>query len=691
MIIVPEGFKELFDLIKKRALHEGPSLCIYVSATVDSIAASRMLTALLKKEDIPYQLKPTRGYEDLVASICEAITNEQVNCFFLIGCGGVVDLEDLLDIHEQDVTLFVLDSHRPYHLTNIYSDKIVLMDDGTTEHIPTIEELQRGAENADYFEEDDDDDDDDDDDQADDENEEEETGVDAMDQVVEDEDETTTESENDNASNGNNSVFQTRNQKAAQRTLSQQKTVRRKERARRRQRRVQKVLQKGYITRAAAERRYYEQTRVLGTSVSGLVYELASQVSARVTNNEFLWPAIVGLSDQWIHGRIDRAKYEFEVDVYRQEVNRFNPIMDAAIKNEAGFNSASAAAFQRSSSRIIPSQEFMFTLHRHWSFYESMWHSRYLATRLGIWKDSGKKVLDVLLAKLGVTLRECKQLYSAMDVDMKRKVESGLAARCEDFGLHDISYPSFCYQQEFHRVLSAADKVHIVSALLERGMGGLGFESSSEETRPSSSSTSTKGGDESDDGELGITSSGCLGRRWQQNFWDAFDALAVQPNPSQAFELERLNLKGIETAIELEKAVIRQGAAIIEKKIIVQAGPLRYLLLKQTPDLHFFTHPLSLSKLALFLVEYMNERKHSPKPFLVCARNEAKRTYLAVGVSGIENFYSKKKYRNFGRSFRKAAQRTKARIRWHSFDSSVVEVAEDDITAFVEYLRTGLL
>jgi cell division control protein 45 len=31
-------------------------------------------------------------------------------------------------------------------------------------------------------------------------------------------------------------------------------------------------------------------------------------------------------------------------------------------------------------------------LYRHWSLYDSMWHSQYIATRLGIWKENGQKV-----------------------------------------------------------------------------------------------------------------------------------------------------------------------------------------------------------------------------------------------------------------------------------------------------------
>jgi len=40
-------------------------------------------------------------------------------------------------------------------------------------------------------------------------------------------------------------------------------------------------------------------------------------------------------------------------------------------------------------------------LYRHWTLYESMFHSPYVATRLGIWKDTGRKKLHTMLAKVG--------------------------------------------------------------------------------------------------------------------------------------------------------------------------------------------------------------------------------------------------------------------------------------------------
>lgn len=42
----------------------------------------------------------------------------------MINCGGMHDIVDLLE-PEEKVTFFILDSHRPYDLCNIYSERQV--------------------------------------------------------------------------------------------------------------------------------------------------------------------------------------------------------------------------------------------------------------------------------------------------------------------------------------------------------------------------------------------------------------------------------------------------------------------------------------------------------------------------------------------------------------------------------------
>ena len=53
---------------------------------------------------------------------------------------------------------------------------------------------------------------------------------------------------------------------------------------------------------------------------------------------------------------------------------------------------------------------------RHWTLYDSMFYSNYLAPRLKIWSENGKKELHRFIALMGIPLEEAKQKYKYMSV-----------------------------------------------------------------------------------------------------------------------------------------------------------------------------------------------------------------------------------------------------------------------------------
>ena len=55
--------------------------------------------------------------------------------------------------------------------------------------------------------------------------------------------------------------------------------------------------------------------------------------------------------------------------------------------------------------------DFRFALLRHWTLYDAMRHSTYVAVRLQTWTDSGQRRLQELLARMGFLLSDCCQDY----------------------------------------------------------------------------------------------------------------------------------------------------------------------------------------------------------------------------------------------------------------------------------------
>lgn len=57
--------------------------------------------------------------------------------------------------------------------------------------------------------------------------------------------------------------------------------------------------------------------------------------------------------------------------------------------------------------------DYRFFLYRHWSLYESMRHSSYIAARFPVWKGNEERFKE-LFAKIGVSLEACQQCYRYM-------------------------------------------------------------------------------------------------------------------------------------------------------------------------------------------------------------------------------------------------------------------------------------
>lgn len=132
----------------------GKRICLIVNFDIDSICTCKILQSLLKYKQITYTLAVVQGISDLKSVYQE--NADQVKCFVLINCGGTIDLIDVLE-PEDDVIFFVLDSHRPTDLCNIYSNGQIrlLWSPDDDSDVPEFQEIFREDESD---EEDDDED-----------------------------------------------------------------------------------------------------------------------------------------------------------------------------------------------------------------------------------------------------------------------------------------------------------------------------------------------------------------------------------------------------------------------------------------------------------------------------------------------------------------------------------------------------
>lgn len=139
---------DAWDLLKG-GRGTGPVLIFAAAADPDALAAVRTLTALLRADLVRYEVHPVSGYGHLARIFRVLLAgngNVEPRAVLCVNCGAKVDLERVLRLREglmgvgvedegdtgiveSDVSVFVIDSHRPYHLKNVNSERVFLFDD----------------------------------------------------------------------------------------------------------------------------------------------------------------------------------------------------------------------------------------------------------------------------------------------------------------------------------------------------------------------------------------------------------------------------------------------------------------------------------------------------------------------------------------------------------------------------------
>jgi cell division control protein 45 len=155
-----------------------------------------------------------------------------------------------------------------------------------------------------------------------------------------------------------------------------------------------------------------------------------------------------------------------------------------------------------------------------------MLHSPYLFSRLKTWSETGLKRLHKLLAKMGVSLVQCKQSYTHMDMMLKRELRTKLLKYASMYNLDDM-VPAietdgkdragakdgwgFVRSWGWRATLSAQDVGVVIGALLEVGKHA---------TLPEATTGQSQDMIESDEDHVQAQ-----GEEWLPRFWDAYDAL----------------------------------------------------------------------------------------------------------------------------------------------------------------------
>lgn len=127
MYISRSLFSSAYLHLKHNAHSTTPSILILVALDTDSLCATRILTQLLKRDFLPHKIHPVTGYKDL-SNVNNTLIkgNEDLRFVICLGLGGMVDLEEFLNLEKDGgafIECWVVDSRRPWNLHNIFGKK----------------------------------------------------------------------------------------------------------------------------------------------------------------------------------------------------------------------------------------------------------------------------------------------------------------------------------------------------------------------------------------------------------------------------------------------------------------------------------------------------------------------------------------------------------------------------------------
>jgi cell division control protein 45 len=493
-------------------------------------------------------------------------------------------------------------------------------------------------------------------------------------------------------------------------------------------------------------RLHYSSGAYHASPSSWMAYTLCSQL--RFGNvSDLLWLACVGVTDAYLHGRLDVSGYSALCVDLKRHVGRLfpNEMVDRvgravyAEELEMSFNQADAAAGMTQiglseNGRILSQSEYKFMLLRHTSLWDSLLHSNFVASKLQVWKSEGRQKLMELLAKMGFPLEDCRQPWAFVGVGLRRNLKERidecaevrglsfsiafgttqrqqLTCLCDiqqDYGLGNVTYTGFVRVTGYKSLLSASDMVYAVTALLECSAAAI-------------DGASTK----KDDSDDLISDEEREERDIVQAFNVAYDALntnAFMDGGVEGSDLSNLvnggNMTGttglgagIRLAMTLQKTIMSTARNLVDRNSIIRLNHFRYAYLNcsgkasaaasssvVTPDAkdtdskhyHVFAKPLVLSRLAQFLMDMHRENGKwtgtKARPLVLLAEKPRSNTYMVVGYEYPEEAGNVVRNK-FGQNFELAAKSMRGTFWFDSFDSNVVEVAGKDVQRFIEQLH----
>jgi len=469
-------------------------------------------------------------------------------------------------------------------------------------------------------------------------------------------------------------------------------------------------------------RSYYASTSY-GMSASLMAFELALMLGQE-KQVKIIWSAILGLTDQLIHERIDYPIYDLSINELNGQVAAINTEeINLSIENANIHRSANDSQTVTRASTSTKSGSISFIKHeprlihfRHSSLFDSLSWSPFISSRLRRYTPDGDKHIKTILLELSISQSSAKSDLMSRDTWMRfdREIENVIQIHPR---LRELRIPTFIRQLSSLCKVTAIDVIYLASALLEQPQNNHKETTAAKSQRKNNSNEIINGSrnkriklDEIDQiaEEFPLLTVEEFNRHQMECWWQAYDLCDNRDSPHipRAFALSKSSLRSFNRiALNL---VARKG-------FITKTGPFRYLIIDDQPELAAILHPHAIQRLGSLILDCLIEQSEKSlmmeitenpttnggetitndstrRPLIIANFLPSLNRYLVIGIAGTMRMTEARSENRFGVAFRSAANGIQAKHFKHDqFETSYLEIGKESLKPFIEFLHTELI
>jgi hypothetical protein len=180
-------------------------------------------------------------------------------------------------------------------------------------------------------------------------------------------------------------------------------------------------------------------------------------------HNSILWAIIIGFTSHYMDRKLSHGKYDDLVNKFATTVITNNNHYRSTILTTSGNVTETTSEVRI----IYESEDYIFTLYRHWNLYSAMLNSPHLYAHYNDWKNDTERVAQ-FLAKIGVPLVDCKNPYITMVPEMRDTFKSGIKNYGHILSKEPLTQRTFIRHYGTDFEASAFDMVYILKSLMNQ-------------------------------------------------------------------------------------------------------------------------------------------------------------------------------------------------------------------------------